>query len=190
VLIPCLLITGWVLYSSGLLPANITDRLYGLIAYTQYTDIRSVGITDVNFSTLERIAHWKAAVDMWRSRFWFGVGLGGYASAYPDFNLPAWILPLGHAHNIYLNMLAETGLLGLCAYLLLLGLLLFRLFTASRVLKGWLRGMAIGLFGAWTHMAVHNLVDNLLVNNVHIHLGVMLALSAWIISEAEKKVIE
>ena len=78
----------------------------------QFSDIRSVGITDVNFSLIERIAHWQSALNMWRSRFWFGVGLGGYESAYPLFMLPNWMLPLGHAHNIYLNMLAETGICG------------------------------------------------------------------------------
>ena len=109
VLIPGLLIIGWVFFSMGILPEDITSRLAGLVAYTQYSDIRSVGITDANFSTLERMAHWQAAVNMWRSRFWLGIGLGGYESAYPAFRLPNWTLPLGHAHNIYLNMLAETG---------------------------------------------------------------------------------
>lgn len=39
----------------------------------------------------------------------------------------------------------------------------------------------LGLAGAWTHFCVHNLVDNILVNNVHLHLGVMFALSAWVV---------
>ena len=62
--------------------------------------------------------------------------------------------------------------------------LFYKLIRASRSLTGWQRGTAIGLLGAWTHMVVHNLVDNIMVNNVHIHLGVMLALSAWMISVA------
>jgi putative inorganic carbon (HCO3(-)) transporter len=186
-LVACILVTGGLLYTTGFLPRDITSRLAGLLSYTQYTDIRSVGITDANFSTLERIAHWQAAIDMWRSRFWIGVGLGGYATAYPEHNLPNWLLPLGHAHNIYLNMLAETGILGLCAYLLFWGLLFINLFTATHLLKSWERGIALGLLGAWTHMAVHNLVDNIMVNNIHIHMGVMLALSGWVIALARQE---
>lgn len=185
-LIVILLLLGWSLYSMGLLPQNITDRLSGFMALFQFSDIRSVGITDANFSVIERIAHWQSALDMWRTRFWIGVGLGGYESAYPMFLMPNWVLPLGHAHNIYLNMLAETGILGLSAYLLMIGTLLFKLVHASRCLNGWQRGLAIGLTGAWAHLTVHNLVDNLLVNNVHIHIGLMLALSAWVITQASR----
>jgi O-antigen ligase len=184
----CLILTGWYLFSTGILPADLTNRLAGLVTYTQYSDIRSVGITDANFSTLERIAHWQAAIDMWRSNFWSGVGLGGYAAAYPAFGLPNWQLPLGHAHNIYLNMLAETGIIGFTAFILFFSVLFYKLIKASRSLTGWQRGTAVGLLGAWTHMAVHNLVDNIMVNNVHIHMGVMLALSAWLISKANETI--
>ncbi len=185
--IAVLILFSWFLYSTGLLPQNITDRLGGITALFQFSDIRSVGITDVNFSLIERIAHWQTALNMWRSRFWFGIGLGGYESAYPLFRLPNWTLPLGHAHNIYLNMLAETGILGLSAYGLLMGTILVKLGHAAHVLDGWLRGLAVGLTGAWVHLMVHNLVDNLFVNNVHLHVGLMLALSAWVITKAQRK---
>ena len=33
--------------------------------------------------------------------------------------MPGWADPLGHAHNYYLNVAAETGLLGLAAYCLM-----------------------------------------------------------------------
>ncbi|TFG70273.1 MAG: O-antigen ligase domain-containing protein, partial [Anaerolineales bacterium] len=183
-LIAVLVILSWLLYSTGLFPQNITDRLTGFSALFQFSDIRSVGITDANFSLIERIAHWQTALDMWRSRFWFGIGLGGYESAYPLFRMPNWTLPLGHAHNIYLNMLAETGILGLSAYGLFMGTILVKLGRAAHSLDGWLRGLAVGLTGAWIHLMVHNLVDNLLVNNVHLHVGLMLALSAWVITKA------
>ena len=38
------------------------------------------------------------------------------------------------------------------------------------------RGIALGLLAAWTALTVHHLVDKLYVNNIYIHLGVMLAL--------------
>jgi len=95
------------------------------------------------------------------------------------------VAPLGHAHNYYLNLLAETGLLGLGAYLLFLGSVFWGLWRASRHLTSWHRGLVIGLTGAWTHLVVHNLVDNILVNNVHLHLGVILALTAWLMRECD-----
>lgn len=186
-LIAVLILGGYLMVTLDLVPQQLTARLESLAAYGQYPELRSVGINDANFSTLERMAHWHAALEMARSHFWLGVGLGNYEIAYPGFMLPNWTLPLGHAHNIYLNMLAETGFLGLCAYVMLLVALFFQLFRASRHLSGWQRGLAVGLLGAWTHMAVHNLVDNIMVNNVHLHMGVMLALSAYVIDAAQQE---
>ena len=36
--------------------------------------------------------------------------------------------------------------------------------------------MAIGLLGCWTYLAVHSIFDNLYVNNLFLHLGVLLGM--------------
>jgi O-antigen ligase len=180
-LVAVLVVGGMGLYFTGLMPASIADRLTGFLSYTRFEDVRGVGITDVNYAVVERMAHWQAALSMWRARFWLGVGFGGYEAAYPDYRLINWPIALGHAHNYYLNLLAETGVVGLAAYLVLLGSVFGGLFRALRRTSGWEQGLVVGLIGAWTHFLVHNLVDNILVNNVHLHLGVILALSAWVV---------
>ena len=167
------------LYVTGRLPASIVNRLIGFLSYTQFQDVRGVGITDANFAVVERMAHWQAALAMWRSHFWLGVGLGCYEPAYPAYRLINWPIALGHAHNVYLNFLAETGLVGLTAYLAWWGMLVAGLVVALRRAHGWSRALAIGLLGAWTQLAVHSLVDNLLVNNVNLVVGVFVALSAY-----------
>lgn len=181
VLAVVIVVGGLALYAAGWLPASIASRLTGFLEYTRFEDVRGVGINDANYAVIERMAHWQAALSMWRERFWLGVGFGGYEAAYPAHRLVNWQYALGHAHNYYLNLLAETGVLGLAAYLVLLGSIFVRLWRASRRTAGWTRGLALGLAGAWTHFAVHNFVDNILVNNVHLHLGVLLAMSVWVI---------
>ena len=52
-------------------------------------------------------------------RPWLGVGFGNYGAAYEEYALINWPDPLGHAHNYYLNLVAEIGFIGLGAYLLL-----------------------------------------------------------------------
>jgi O-antigen ligase len=176
------LAAGWTAYQSGWLPSSVSERMTGFLAYTQFSDVRGVAVTDASYAVLERMAHWQAALGMWRDRFWLGVGLGCYEPAYPAYRLVNWPLALGHAHNAYLNLLAETGLLGLFAYLLWLGLWGWRLVATSRRHTGWRRGLALGLIGAWCQFATHSLVDNLLVNDVHLHIGLMLTLSAWLLT--------
>ncbi len=184
-LVAALIGGGLFLYAQGWLPSAIAQRLTGFMEYTRFEDVRGAGINDVNFAVLERMAHWQAALEMWRANFWFGVGFGCYEAAYPGYHLINWPVALGHAHNYYLNLLAETGMVGLSAFLIFLGSVFITLWQTSRRTSGWMRGLALGLAGAWMHLAVHDLVDNILVNNVHLHLGVMLALTAWAFKESK-----
>lgn len=179
-LVGALVLGGALFYQAGWLPASIASRLTGFAAYFSFRDVRGIGINDANFAALERMAHWQAALEMWRANFWLGVGLGCYPPAYPAYRLINWPLDLGHAHNYYLNLLAEVGLVGFLAYAFLMGRALWLTVRATRRLDGWARGLALGLTGVWVHLAMHSLVDTLLVNNVHLHIGVMLALSAWV----------
>ncbi len=118
---------GWILLAAvlalfivglglNLIPDAITSRLAGFTADLQFGDIRGVDINDANYSVLERLAHWQAALDMATQKLWLGVGIGNYGAAYPDFALINWPDALGHAHNYYLNILAEAGVIGLLAY--------------------------------------------------------------------------
>ncbi len=184
IFVAALVIGGLVLYQANVLPAALADRMTSFLVYTQFRDVRGVSVTNANFAVIERMAHWQAALSMWRHNFWLGVGFGCYEPAYAAHRLISWPLALGHAHNYYLNLLAETGVVGLTAYLGWLGALFVRLWQAARCLLDWRRGLALGLIGAWTHLAVHSLVDNLLVNNAHLHAGVLLALSAWVVAQS------
>jgi O-antigen ligase len=47
-----------------------------------------------------------------------GVGIGNYPDAYPQYYITIFTNSLGHAHNYYINIAAETGFLGLIAFLL------------------------------------------------------------------------
>jgi O-antigen ligase len=113
------------------------------------------------------------------------VGLDNYAAAYPQVRLLNWVYPLGHAHNIYLNALAETGAAGLAAYVVLWGSVFAFTIRALHRNAGWRRGLALGLLAAFTHLTVHNLVDNLYVNNTHLLLGVLLGLLLWLTADHE-----
>ncbi len=167
----------WVVWQSQLLPAAVTERLTGFVADFRWGDVRGVDINDANYAVLERLAFWQAAEGMARDHLWLGVGLGNYEAAYPTYALLNWPQPLGHAHNYYLNLLAEVGVIGLGAYLLLWGAIIGQTWAALRL--PWpRRGLALGLLAAWVGLAVHHALDNLYVNNLYLHLGAWLGLLA------------
>ena len=181
---------GGGLYAAGLIPESILARLTSFVQDARFEDVRGVGINDANYAVVERLAHWQAALEMWRYNFLNGVGLGCYEPAYSRFALINWPIALGHAHNFYLNIAAETGLFGLAAYLFLWGAVFWQTWRATHRAEGLLRGVAIGLLGAWTHLNVHHFLDNLYVNNVHLHIGVLLGLLAFIIRQIDKSANE
>jgi putative inorganic carbon (HCO3(-)) transporter len=171
------LIGGLFAAQIGLLPASVVSRLSDFSQdLTSIQDVRGQVISDANYAVLERLAHWQAAIGMATDHPWLGIGFGSYETAYPRYQLMNWPYPLGHAHNYYLNLLAETGIIGLICYLVA-WIAIFAL--TIRVLRretGVRWGLALGLLGTWTHLTVHSFFDNLFVNNMYLHLGVMLGL--------------
>jgi len=103
------------------LPQSLVQRFSDFLPYLGGVDPTRVDVTDANWAVIERMAHWLAAVGMFSDHPWLGVGIGNYAVAYPQYALGRWRDPLGHAHNYYLNIAAEAGIIGLATYLVLFG---------------------------------------------------------------------
>jgi O-antigen ligase len=185
-LVGTLVIGGVGLYASGRLPASFTARLTGFGQDIRLEDVRGMPINDANYAVIERLAHWQAALSMFRFDLWTGIGFGCYEAAYPMFALINWPIALGHAHNYYLNLAAETGLIGLVGYVVLWGVVLWRTWQVTRRARGLARGLGVGLLGVWMHLSVHHLLDNLYVNNVHLHIGVLLGLLAFVIQRTDQ----
>ncbi|MFC1769544.1 O-antigen ligase family protein [Nitrospirota bacterium] len=56
---------------------------------------------------------WNDSIRMIQDFFLFGVGFGVYGDAYPAYRTLPWNLLVDHAHNDYLEVLAEGGFVGL-----------------------------------------------------------------------------
>jgi putative inorganic carbon (HCO3(-)) transporter len=168
----------YALLAGGLarVPPAISQRFSDFIPYLGVTDVEGREITDANFAVLERVAHWQAALGMWTDHPWLGVGIGNYEPAYAEYSLPQWRIALGHAHNYYLNIGAEAGVLGLTAYLLLWGAALVGAWQATRRTSGWRWGVALGVLGVLVHLSVHNFFDNLYVHGLYLYLAMLLGI--------------
>lgn len=176
------LVAAGAAWQIGLLPASVTARLTdfgadvpGALSALGGVDVRGVEITDENFAVVERLAHWQAGLAMAEAEPWLGVGFGNYEAAYADYALVNWPIALGHAHNTYINLLAEVGIAGLATYLLLWIVIFAATLRALR--QPWpVRGVVLGLLGVWVALSVHHLLDKLYVNNLYLHLGAMLGI--------------
>jgi O-antigen ligase len=156
------------------IPTAISSRVDDIPAYLGLVDVLTLEVNDDNFAVVERVAHWVAAIRMWEMAPWLGVGPGNYATLYPLVALPRWSDPLGHAHNIYLNVLGESGIVGLAAFATLWATLiswLLRHIWVTLPRGSWQRALAVGVMGVVAHLTIHNVFDNLFVQGMYLHVA-------------------
>ena len=172
-------------WNLGLIPAPIRERLFGFLETFQFKPASTIAMTPENYSVVERIAHWEAAISMAQENLWFGVGIGNYAAAYPDHLVPGWFEPLGHAHNIYLNVFAEMGFIGVLGYALIWLPTFWLTFDLTRKLDWPMRGIPLGLLAGYAGLSVHHMLDNIYVKNNLIYIGATFALLILLKWESE-----
>jgi putative inorganic carbon (hco3(-)) transporter len=117
---------------------------------------------------------------MFRANPILGVGIGNYNAAYDTYRLDQWPVALGHAHNHYLTVAAEAGLLGLAGYL---GFLFIAFRSALQAVRFYgltgdrqSQAVALGILGGLAAFATHNLFDVMFVHGMGVTVGLMLAL--------------
>ena len=186
-------LAGLAAFAFNLIPNSLYAQATSFLGEYGTLDARGIYLTNVNFSNVERLAHWQAGLDMIRNHPWLGVGFGNYDAVYDQYRLLYWINALGHAHNYYINVFAETGVFGFLAYVVLWLSIFAGTWRAARhvapaspsadtTLIGQInhalhsRFVAVGLLGTWAHLAVHHLVDNLYVANTFLLIGILLGL--------------
>jgi O-antigen ligase len=89
----------------------------------------------------------------------FGTGLGAYATAFTRFDPSGGAFRVEQAHNDYLQVLSDAGLVGLILGALFLFLLVREGLRNSLVKNTFRRGIAVGAFTACFGVLVHSLFD-------------------------------
>ena len=156
-----------------------------------YERITSV-FTKVDTSTEMRLAFWESTIAMIQDHPFLGIGWGAYWMVYPeyDFYLQGANVLIVHAHNIYLNYMAEIGIPGAVAFFwFFFGTMILALrtnfpaaqaeqapkrglrvaFQWKRLWQDWnenelLEGLAKGIGLAVLSIALNGLTDDLLFN--------------------------
>jgi len=84
-------------------------------------------------TVIDRFSYWKGAIDLFCHHPLVGVGLGNFPKAFlaldNSLNYTPQNIDMIHAHNSYLQMAAETGVIGLLPFLTLWALLALKLFS-------------------------------------------------------------
>jgi O-antigen ligase len=119
---------------------------------TEFQD-RALSSFDLSFGpNADRIQMWRVGVSMWRENPWTGVGLGDLQVIYNDHvpNALDDARVYGHLHNVWLQVLASMGLIGLIAFAWLI-FSISRVFwrSGARTPDPELRALAMGAWGSF-----------------------------------------
>lgn len=107
--------------------------------------------TALNHVLSFRLWIWDAALNMLAEHPFSGVGVGAFQAAYDHYStLPGDIfrradVPAYHAHQLYVGLAAETGLIGLLAFFAVVALMLRWYFQAPRDRRAHAWPFALGL---------------------------------------------
>lgn len=123
--------------------------------------------TVVDTSSEMRIAMWESTVQMIMDHPLLGIGGGAYFLVYPiyDTYIVDGSVTLVHAHNVYLNYIAEIGIVGgMCFLVFFLGSMISALTLKKLLPDTFCKGIALGLGLALVSVALNGLTDDVLFN--------------------------
>jgi O-antigen ligase len=164
----------------GALPEAIRDRFGQLFTQIAIFDPRGVTPNPDNYALVERMVHWHVAGNMFLSNPWAGAGIGNFNAVFNKFGVQGWPYSRGHAHNYYLHMLGETGLIGFTFYVIMaLTIIVVGVRAVRRCRQAgdsFGEAVSIGALGVAVTLAGHSFFENLHALNMGIQWAAALAL--------------
>jgi O-antigen ligase len=146
--------------AAGLVLVAVASLFFWLVPNYVLTKLGTVNnyVPEVHMGS--RLTLWRDSLGIFRDHPWAGAGMGSFVTAYPPHQTYALDLITEHAHNDYVEALAETGLTGSVLILAALGLFIHVIFRSLVVQfrdePGWIQlGAAIACCG----LLLHSFVD-------------------------------
>ena len=122
-----------------------------------------------------RLLMWGDTLELIAAYPLVGCGLGAYESAFLKYKVSHPLLTIDYAHNDYLQLLAELGMIGfLIGAALMLAVLAQAIRAASRHSEPNSRFLALACVGAMVAVLIHSLVD------FNLYIPANAVLLAWI----------
>ncbi|HEY6122775.1 MAG TPA: O-antigen ligase family protein, partial [Pyrinomonadaceae bacterium] len=120
---------------------------------------RFVGTVNTDDPTTGRAHFWSVTVDIIKAHPFLGTGLGAFGLIYTGYDSRNGLYRLEQAHNDYLQILSDAGIIGAALALLFLVLLFHRAFIRRDSRDDFRRGVCIGALAGCFAVLVHSFFD-------------------------------
>jgi len=122
---------------------------------------RLESLTNIYFSSnIERLYGWQSALKIIKDHPFFGCGLNTFQQIYPQYMAPQAKEMLAHAHNTFLQIGAEMGLIALGIFIWIFFTLFSHLwYTFKNIPERNLNIITLGVFSGFVGFFIHSQFD-------------------------------
>jgi O-antigen ligase len=118
-----------------------------------------VDSVNTNDPTTGRAHFWSVTLQIIKAHPLIGTGLGAFGVVYTKFDSRNGLFRLEQAHNDYLQVLSDGGIIGAALALAFVGLLFYRAFVRAGSRDDFRRGVALASAGGCFAVLVHSFFD-------------------------------
>ena len=156
-----------ILYNRKVLLALIGLAVILLLSDATLVDRMTSIFTKMDTSSEMRLAFWESTIAMILDHPLLGIGWGSYFMVYPnyDYYMQGNFIKIVHAHNMYLNFMAEIGLFGFASYMVCFFGVIYEAFKAQVMkLDILVKAMFLGIGLGLSALALNGFTDYVMFN--------------------------
>src|SRR5687768_4904760 len=144
----------------GLAAALLIGLFVGVIMLGgEFSINRFIDSVNTDDPTTGRAHFWAVTLQIIKAHPFVGTGLGAFGVVYTKFDTRNGLFRLEQAHNDYLQVLSDGGIIGAALALAFVGLLFYRAFVRARSNDDFRRGVALASLGGCFAVLVHSFFD-------------------------------
>ena len=158
--------------------------LYGDGGVQRYVEHITIGDIGQGESTVSRLGAVDQSIDIWKEHPVIGIGIGNFGGTQTGFDMDD-PRTKNIVNNEYFELLAETGIIGLGSFLVLIGVVFVRSIraihaTTSFRYRSLTIGLSLALFGI---LVQYNFFSTLSIMYIWVFIGVVLAVQTLALKE-------
>lgn len=155
------------LYNRKILVALIALAVILLVSDAALVERLTSVFSKLDTSSEMRLAFWESTIAMILDHPLLGIGWGAYFMVYPsyDYYMQGNFIKIVHAHNMYLNFMAEIGLFGFASYMVYFFGVIYKAFkTQISDIEPLNKGVMLGIGLGMSALALNGLTDYVMFN--------------------------
>ncbi|SNV00168.1 O-antigen ligase RfaL [Megamonas hypermegale] len=155
------------LYNRKILVALIALAVILLVSDAALVERLTSVFSKLDTSSEMRLAFWESTIAMILDHPLLGIGWGAYFMVYPsyDYYMQGDFIKIVHAHNMYLNFMAEIGLFGFVSYMVYFFGIIYKAFkTQISDIEPLNKGVMLGIGLGMSALALNGLTDYVMFN--------------------------